>query len=279
MPHNQGFSLHIGVNRVNNTHYLSRLPELRGSVNDAESMRQFAVGLGYTQSIPLFNEQATAENVIGQIRFLAGKAQAGDIVLITYSGHGGFVMDFNADDELTFSDQVWCLHNRFLFDDEVRRLCIDFKPGVDLIFLFDSCNSGTAARWTEPPEASLPSKQVTPGDAIDIFQAHLETYRPIALLPPAPDHALRATVLSLSACQDDQEANERLPDRQHGYFTSILLAEIKQHGIPASYQNLVDRMVFLSKTNIPPQFNQTPNLDIHGPEAGAIANQKPFVLS
>lgn len=93
----------------------------------------------------MLDEQATAEAVIGAIAGTAHSLRSGDMLLLTYSGHGSQVPDKNSD-ESDGQDETWCLYDRMLVDDELNALWSQFKSGVRICMLSDSCHSDTVAR-------------------------------------------------------------------------------------------------------------------------------------
>src|SRR4051794_26866986 len=112
----QGTSLHIGLNRLDRSHYgIDGL--LGGAENDAQAMQQLAVSLGYETSI-LLTAAATSDQILTAIRHAAMQLTAGDTFLITYAGHGAQVQD--SQDETDKMDETWCAYDRMIIDDELH---------------------------------------------------------------------------------------------------------------------------------------------------------------
>ena len=143
----KGRSLHIGLNNVDQQAYEAQgwvVPQLAGCLNDAKAMQFLAAGQGFiTHS--LADDQATASEVIRMVSSLGKDLEAGDMFLLTYSGHGGQVTDVNGDEDDAM-DETWILYDRMLIDDELFQLFSQFAPGVRIFMLSDSCHSGTVAR-------------------------------------------------------------------------------------------------------------------------------------
>src|SRR5690242_5428483 len=110
-------SIHIGLNHVDPSAYNGWDGALAGCINDATDMQTIATGLGY-QSVMLVDSEATADRVIAEIGQAAADLQPGDILLLSYSGHGGQVDDVNGD-ESDALDETWVLWDRQLIDDEL----------------------------------------------------------------------------------------------------------------------------------------------------------------
>ncbi len=143
----KGRSLHIGLNHVDTDAYEAQgytVPELSGCINDARDMQQLAADQGFV-TLGLTDDQATTSEVMRQLSSFARELQAGDIFLLTYSGHGGQVDDVNGD-ESDGKDETWVLYDRMLIDDELFQMFNQFAAGVRIFMLSDSCHSGTVAR-------------------------------------------------------------------------------------------------------------------------------------
>lgn len=145
----KGRSLHIGVNNVDQQAYQTTgttVPVLAGCVNDAKSMQFLAADQGFVTQI-LTDDQATSSEVIRLVSSYAGELEAGDIFLLTFSGHGSQIPDVNGDEDDS-RDETWVLYDRMLIDDELFQLFGQFAAGVRIFMLSDSCHSGTVARMT-----------------------------------------------------------------------------------------------------------------------------------
>ena len=142
----RGKSIHIGLNFVDPDAYNGWDGQLNGCVNDATGLKGVADSLGY-DSIILLNSAATSLRVIQEIARAAQMLQTDDILLLTYSGHGGQVIDADGD-EVDAKDETWVLYDREVIDDELYSLWSQFAPGVRIFVLSDSCHSGTVAKQT-----------------------------------------------------------------------------------------------------------------------------------
>lgn len=145
----RGLSIHIGLNNID-TDYYGTGNELAGCINDARDMQTLAVARGF-QTTLMTDEGATSEAVISAISGAANTLKAGDILLLTYSGHGSQVPDKNGD-EPDGQDETWCLYDRMLIDDELNALWSQFASGVRIFVLSDSCHSGTVLRAMQTRE-------------------------------------------------------------------------------------------------------------------------------
>ena len=145
----KGISIHLGLNFVDPRHYDGWDGELRACEADANDMAKLAKARGYGATTMLLTKDATAARFAKAMHDAAGKLVAGDILFLSYSGHGGQVPDRDGDDEQDGLDETWCLYDRQLVDDELYGLFGRFAKGVRIVLLSDSCHSGTVARNAE----------------------------------------------------------------------------------------------------------------------------------
>ncbi len=141
----KGYSLHIGINVVDNNVY-EGLQQLNAAVNDADWWEKYAKGQGYNTQ-KLTDADACSQNVLAQLQEYSQNLQPGDILLLTYSGHGGIVPNekpSTVDNEP--EDQTWCLYDRQMLDDELYDKFKDFKKGTRILVVSDSCHSGTVTK-------------------------------------------------------------------------------------------------------------------------------------
>src|SRR5690348_4992479 len=105
-----GYSIHIGLNGVDPNSYNGWPGTLAGCVNDANAMKAICDSLGYS-SVLLLNSDATSSAVIQEIGRAAKQMNSDDILVLTYSGHGGIVDDVTGgepgDDG---KDETWVLY-------------------------------------------------------------------------------------------------------------------------------------------------------------------------
>jgi hypothetical protein len=146
---------------------------LRSCVRDATNMQNNLVndfGFARTNTTLLTDEKATRQGILNQLSNFENQASRGDLFVMYYSGHGSLFPDaLSADrDEteeiappeipsgfydstivpidarLTTSGKPW---GNFILDDEINEIFARFTAkGVQVIFISDSCNSGTLAR-------------------------------------------------------------------------------------------------------------------------------------
>jgi hypothetical protein len=227
----RGISLHVGVNKVDPSHYGRELA-LNACESDAEAMRKIADSRGF-ESTMLLTKDATSANVIEGVERAARELSAEDSFFFTYAGHGAQVPDKNDEGEADKSDETWVLYDRQLVDDELYALWAGFEAGVRVFVLSDSCHSGSMLRridgvfdvvaTADAAEAASPRYRAMPRDVmIATYRAHAELYDEIQKeLPSAEQQDIGASVLLISGCQDDQLS---LDGFANGLFTENLLS-------------------------------------------------------
>jgi hypothetical protein len=230
-----GRSLHIGLNSVDPTHYYGWNGHLSGCLNDAYEMKRIAESRGFLSSM-LIDAQATASAVTSAIHGASTALRSGDVLLLTYSGHGGQLPDPSGI-EPSGMNQTWVLYDRMLLDDELYALWSEFEDGVRVIVISDSCHSGTVTRALVEAQfgslAVLRDPEVSGPDLLRLFRAipsdiesatyveHQGAYARLrAATPHAQDLSVQASVLLIAACQDNQLAADGI---ENGLFTATLL--------------------------------------------------------
>lgn len=228
----KGYSLHIGVNIVDGNHYPG-MPELQAAVNDAGCWEKYAKGRGY-QTKHLYNEEATTDAVIEKLHTYSSIMEPGDILLLTYSGHGGQIPNKKDDDvDKEKYDQTWCLYNEQLLDDELYESFKNFKEGTRILIVSDSCHSGTISRdinlsgmlsagldaiydGSGKRSRKLPQDvlDAVMASASDAYQKKQKKYK-----NSGKRKDVKAAVKLLAACQDDQVTYD---GEKYGIFTKAL---------------------------------------------------------
>ena len=267
----KGYSLHLGLNRVEPTHYGGWDGALNACEADAKDMQAIAKKLGFKSDL-LLTSAASSANVVSRLINLAATLAVGDILWLTYSGHGGQMPDTNHD-EADGQDETWVLFDRQLIDDELYALFAKFKAGVRIIVLSDSCHSGTVMRAMPPRPGEAPAARVRlmpPDVALRTFQAHAALYKAIQkATPPSEKGGAKAAVLLISGCQDNQTS---LDGARNGLFTEKMLKTWNDGKFTGNYKHFRDRIAALMPAT------QTPNFFKAGATNGSFEAQKPLTI-
>ena len=276
----KGIAVNIGLNFVNPAAYNGWDGELAGCINDARDMNQIATQLGYTATM-LTDAQATASEVTRAIGQAARQLAAGDICLVTYSGHGSQIIDATGD-EPDGKDETWVLWDRQLLDDELNGLWSSFAAGVRIFLLSDSCHSGTVARvmsfqkkfksaefaaqYGRPVNAPPRVRAADPAAVHANYLANKSNYEVSQWTHRA---SVNASVTLISGCQDNQLSSD---GDANGLFTQRLKEVWNGGSFSGSYAQFHSAIVARMPSD------QTPNLFRSGVSNPAFDAENPFTI-
>lgn len=280
----RGWSLHLGLNKVDATHYGGEA-ELFGCHFDAEDMERVASDRSFEKRTQLLDEQATRDAVTTAIAEAAADLKAGDIFLLTYAGHGSQIPDFNGDED-DYADETLCLYDGMLIDDELYELWSRFSDDVRIVMISDSCHSGTVSRTirrnAEPgamdAEHGIRTRLLPERLAARTWRTHRDFYRALGRKARGSDERLlshplisplRGPVLLLAGCQDNQKSQDGIGN---GRFTQELLTVWDDGRFQGNWLQMMQRIV----SNMPAR--QTPRLTLIGRAPETLAAQLPFVI-
>ena len=213
-------ALLIGIDDYTASHIPSRttpapgrdFPNLGGSVNDVESMREMLVLQHGFDVVTLTDQAATRDAILNAIETrLVAPAQKDDIIFFFYAGHGSQVANSRSDEPDKLDESIVPADSRRgahdIRDKELRRLFNRILDrGAKLTIMLDDCHSGSGAR-------GMPAGATTRGVKAD--------RRDIADGSDAGPRPEERGALVLSASQDFEMAQEtRDPDQKiRGVFT------------------------------------------------------------
>jgi len=281
-----GISLHVGLNNVDPAKYAGWDGKLIACENDARDMEQLAAQAGFEDRTTLLTSDATVENVTGELRKAARRLKAGDILLFTYSGHGGQVPDANGPaDEPDRLDETMCLFDREYIDDELYRELEGFAEGVRVLAIHDCCHSGTGLRVRQimTPEAMEEQFQTTDPAMVETTSRLMPLERQNELYQRDKDffddiqrelagrdgREFGASAVLISACQDNQLAADGL---RNGLFTGTLLQVWNGGEFPGGYRAFHREILKQMPATQSPHFFTT------GREDNRYIGQRPFAV-
>ena len=275
-----GLALTIGLNSVNPRHYGGWSGELNACEAGAEDMANIARTKKFKVKT-LLTKAATRKQVISQIAKAAKALRAGDIFMLSYSGHGGQLPDIN-NDEPDAQDETWCLYDGELVDDELYAQLGKFSRNVRILVFSDSCHSGTVvklayyqgtttARGSGPNMQGVRYRFMPPDVALRTYRANRVFYDKILrnLKLRGAEKAVKASVLLISGCQDNQLSSD---GDFNGLFTAQLLRVWKNGAFKGGYRKFHASIV----RRMPP--DQTPNYFRTGRTNLKFEAQKPFTI-
>jgi hypothetical protein len=283
----KGVALTIGLNSVSPAHYQGWSGELLACEADAQDMSQIARSRGFSVN-SLLTKNATRTAVTQAIRSAATSLGAGDIFLLSYSGHGGQLPDHNSDED-DGEDETWCLFDGELIDDELYAALAAFAPGVRVLVFSDSCHSGTAVKlafYSSPGDGSHAARAargfggageearfrtMPQAVALRTYQANQAMYDPILKDREVRESRakVKASALLISGCQDNQLSAD---GTFNGLFTGTLKQVWNGGKFRGAYRTFHRRIV----NRMPP--DQTPNYFTIGTPDPKFEAQKPFTV-
>lgn len=146
-------ALLLGINDYLNVNHL------RGCLRDVENMAGVLVdvfGFAAGNVKTLTDRRVVKSEVKKQMAWLFKDVEAGDRVVLHFSGHGSYTADQNGDED-DGRDELVCLYDMdfdqpdsYLLDDELRAWTETKPEGVRLTIVLDNCNSGTGTRMVIP---------------------------------------------------------------------------------------------------------------------------------
>lgn len=201
----------VGIN------YTGTSNELPDCVKDANDVAECLLARGF-EVTTLLDGAATATAILGSLRAMIAKAQYGDLAVFTYSGHGSWVPD-QSGDEPDGRDEIICpadiMSGNFISDDQLHEVFSDRHRGARIVFLSDSCHSGTVHKFAEIPKAISPAPQTPPPQQSprrvrflppgNFMKALADRTAPDASPPrPLSTRKVSSAALLLAGCQDWQ---------------------------------------------------------------------------
>ncbi len=241
----KGYSLHIGIKRVAPVHYNGWAGFCSPCEEDAKAMYELAQARHFDHSELMLTHEATREAFVQSMIALAEKSTGGDIVFLSFSGHGGQILDENHD-EKEGKDETWCLYDGPMVDDQIYQLLLKFQKGVRVLVMVDSCHSGTSIREDET-----------------LFSEGL--FLPQKAKPKNPEASIRL----LASCQDDETAKS---GTSHSQFTKTMLEVWDEGRFVGNYEQFVEKIT----SKMP--FGQNPNHFVIGKPDTVFSQQAPFTI-
>jgi hypothetical protein len=279
---NKGISVHIGVR----TTHAAGCPTytLNGPVNDACAMAEYAANRGF-RDITLFGAKAKYDAVDSALSAAAEELNRGDILLITFSGHGSRIEEepSRPTDEHDRYDEMWCLDDREMLDDQLSAKWTEFRAGVRIVVVSDSCKSGAMllrmANEERRPALARELKgrfRVQPEERENLSRCDDLMKRSVGRLLLARrmrTEGIDANVLLLAACGGTKNAQDGCP---HSLFTRILLDEVRAPGFDGTYAALMARVRRRVKSES--GGTQTPGVALGGIKDPALLCERAFSI-
>ncbi len=233
-------SLHIGINDYPGTE-----SDLLGCVNDANDWKDALESRGF-EAISLLDEEAKKVDMVEAISKIVADTGRDDIAVITYSGHGTWVPDEDGD-EADGRDEALCPYDiaegNVLTDDELYEIFSERNRGARIIFISDSCHSGTVAKASNLMLGAKSDIEKMPKIRFLAPQFYIKGDQKLlsrALrVEKAPSKGkIRASSLLLSGCKDTEYSYDAwFEGKANGAFTYVALQTLEKLNHDASYRD------------------------------------------
>lgn len=129
----------IGLTNVDPVKYDGWDGECPGCDVDAKSLTQYFASGGIATTL-LLNKECTIKGVKAAIAANAASLRAGDVLILTTSGHGGQVQDRNGD-ETDGLDETVCLWDGQWVDDDIMTFLTSLPVGIHIFLITDNCHA------------------------------------------------------------------------------------------------------------------------------------------
>ncbi|MGB5085148.1 MAG: caspase family protein [Methylocystis silviterrae] len=222
-------ALCIGINE-----YSHPDDRLSGCVADAQEWEAALKRLGFEVQA-LHDSRATKRHIIEELGKMIANSQAGDALVLQYSGHGTFVPDQDGDDE-GGKDEAICPVDydtgELLVDDEIRAELEKLPQNVQLTMFMDNCYSYSNGRFAlgrvlEPSANSKPRFVKLRRSVLDRYlEMRRGSRRTRAFSRGGTQEEMRW--VSFSACKDNELAWET---NGRGDYSRIAIPLLSQAGL------------------------------------------------
>jgi hypothetical protein len=219
---------------------------LGGCVNDARAWAKLLIELcGFPPGEVrlILNGEATQRNILSALDELVGGGRGDDVLAFIYSGHGTWVPDTGAKDEVDGRDEalVPCEadFDRLILDDELRSRLDRIGHGTAFTFIADSCYSGTVTRFLPGPARKGRVRfYPPPSDVVEGVNGVSPLKKRLSGISEE-----RMGEIFMSAARDDEPAAEdNFEGVARGVFSYFAVRTLREAGPGITYQEWINRV-------------------------------------
>lgn len=210
---------------------------------DVENVENILTPLGYDIQL-LKTTEATKAAILAGLENAATSLATGDRLVFYYAGHGGQQPDANQD-ETDGKDETLLAYDGEITDDELNAIWPKFQPGVRIVMLSDSCNSGTNYRAIRDVLTPTPMQPLSRGTRA----------------------VMRAELIHMGGCRDGFTSSGY---KTGGAFTIALTNAWNGGAFTGNYQALYDAIVATVTADQNPQYNE------YGMVTDSFRNERAF---
>jgi len=239
--------------------YTGTSKELRGCLNDVETMKTLLQILKFDEVQTITENEATTAAIISAINLAVQTAESGDVVFLYYSGHGTRFKAQRPDGyeevivPIDFSTSISAIAV-----EELRDLSKDLAPGAVITIVLDCCYSGT----TSAPE----------GFKVRAIEAPPEKW--ILRKPSSSKGPLQSNVLISGGRADQLSLESKYEGVSQGAATFALSKLVRQNPEILNDELVAGLMLFMVRNNLPqrpeidgdPTMFSQPFLDVRSPQ-------------
>jgi hypothetical protein len=204
----------VGLTKLNPDYYDGWDGACPGCDRDASRFATLCHNAGFDGITCLINQAATQAGVESAFAEAASDLRDGDLLTFYNSGHGGQQRDSDGDEE-DRQDETLCWWDGEIIDDQIAFCLKTLRKCVRVLFVTDTCNSGTNYRGRGRVRRSTPKR------------VHV----------PATD-GFNGTLLHFGGCADGRSS---YGSDQGGEFTIALLDVLSKARKPLNYTEGFDR--------------------------------------
>jgi len=241
------YSLHIGLNTVDESIYLGEYDKLNNAEYDAMYYENFAKSKGFITA-KLLGEQATSTLFFSKIEEINKKMKKNDLFFLSFSGHGTRVKDLNLDEEEDGKDEVLVFYDRLVIDDELGNLWYSFND-TRIFFLSDSCNNGKVSKFYLDTLESIEDRRearvirgVDMEESYKDFEKNIDFYSSIKLRH-SKNIDKKYALIHIASCQNNQVTDDGTIASKTSLFTSFFRERIDNEVFNGSYRELYDTLL------------------------------------
>ena len=248
-------ALCIGINDYPGTD-----SDLFGCVNDSDDWAAALGERGFSIQT-LKNSEATRDAMLAAMREIVASAVDDDVVVVTYSGHGTWVPDQDAD-ENDLRDEAMCPYdlvtNGPIIDDDLYGVFGETARGARAVLVSDSCHSGTLQKFAPALGGRKARVRFLPPATFIQGERQLTCARRTSATPGGAAR-LRRTALLLAGCRDTEYCfDAEFSGRANGAFSYVALSALRELPEGATYR---DWMAQIKKGLPSADYPQTPQLE------------------